>query len=126
MTISTQAFLAINVGASANDGTGDSLRAAFVKLNANFSNIGSIGFDAGNIAATGAVEVTGNVAFGGAIVNSGYQLYQPTANVAITANVNVSRVILAPKLITVPVGCNNTRFTFVLTATATLAVGLLC
>ncbi len=96
MTISTEAFLAINVGASANDGTGDSLRAAFIKINDNFSNISDIGFDAGNIAVTGAVEVTGNVAFGAAIVNSGYQLYQPTANIAITANVNVSRVILAP------------------------------
>ena len=39
MTISTEAFLAINVGASANDGTGDSLRAAFIKINDNFSNI---------------------------------------------------------------------------------------
>ena len=55
MTISTQAFLAINVGASANDGTGDSLRAAFIKLNANFSNIGSIGFDAGNVNVQGSL-----------------------------------------------------------------------
>ena len=89
MTISTEAFLAINVGASANDGTGDSLRAAFIKINDNFSNISDIGFDAGNIAVTGAVEVTGNVAFGAAIVNSGYQLYQPTANITVTANVNL-------------------------------------
>ena len=35
-------------------------------------------------------------------------------------------VTLAPKLTIVPVGCNNTRLTFVLTVTATLAVGLLC
>jgi hypothetical protein len=96
MTISTQTFLAVVTGASANDGTGDSLRAAFTKLNANFGYMGNVGFDAKNINATGAVEVAGNVAFAGAIVNSGYQLYQPTANIAVTANVNVSRVILAP------------------------------
>ena len=49
MTISTEEFLAVGVGASANDGTGDSLRAAFIKVNNNFSNISDIGFDAGNI-----------------------------------------------------------------------------
>ena len=45
MTISTEAFLAINVGASANDGTGDSLRAAFIKINDNFDQILAISLE---------------------------------------------------------------------------------
>ena len=55
MTISTETFLAVGVGSSANDGTGDSLRAAFVKVNSNFSNISDIGFDAANINVTGSL-----------------------------------------------------------------------
>jgi hypothetical protein len=62
MTISTEAFLAINVGASANDGTGDSLRAAFVKVNQNFANITDIGFDAGNISVQGALVLDNSLA----------------------------------------------------------------
>jgi len=96
MTITTEAFLAIGVGSSANDGTGDALRAAFIKVNNNFSNISDIGFDAGNINVTGSIEVAGNVDLGGATVYSGYQYYEPTANITLTANVNVSRVLLAP------------------------------
>ncbi len=55
MTITTEAFLAVGVGASANDGTGDSLRAAFVKVNQNFANIENIGFDAANINVSGSL-----------------------------------------------------------------------
>ena len=64
MTISTEQFIAVNVGASANDGTGDSLRDAFIKLNNNFANISDIGFDAGNISVQGGAEVAGNVVAG--------------------------------------------------------------
>ncbi len=39
----------VNVGTSANDGTGDSLRAAFVKVNQNFSNLYSAGQFTANI-----------------------------------------------------------------------------
>lgn len=56
MTISTQTFVAVNTGAVANDGSGDSLRQAFVKVNSNFSNISSSGFNAGNILAAGTVQ----------------------------------------------------------------------
>jgi hypothetical protein len=101
MTITTEAFLAVGVGASANDGTGDSLRAAFVKVNQNFSNISDIGFDAGNINVSGSVEIAGNITIGGAQINTGYQKYSPTANVAITANVDVSRIIITPTSATV-------------------------
>jgi len=96
MTITTESFLAVSVGASANDGTGDSLRAAFVKVNSNFSNIGAIGFDAGNVNITGSVDIAGYVDIGGATVYSGYQHYQPTGNITLTANTNVSHVTIAP------------------------------
>jgi hypothetical protein len=56
MTISTQTFVAVNTGTVANDGLGDSLRQAFVKVNSNFSNISSSGFNAGNILAAGTVQ----------------------------------------------------------------------
>lgn len=76
MTISTESFNAINVGASANDGTGDSLRQAFVKVNDNFDLIADTGFAAGNIDVGGAIEVddylsvTGNVILGNTYVPS--------------------------------------------------------
>ena len=101
MTITTEAFLAVGVGASTNDGTGDSLRAAFVKVNQNFSNISDIGFDAANINVSGSVEIAGNITIGGAQINTGYQKYSPTANIAITANVDVSRIIITPTSATV-------------------------
>lgn len=55
MTI-TQTFVAVNTGAVANDGSGDSLRQAFIKVNSNFSNISASGFNAGNIIAAGTVQ----------------------------------------------------------------------
>jgi len=61
MTISTEQFLSVNTGISANDGTGDSLRAAFIKVNENFDNMSTIGFDAGNINVGGSVEIFGNI-----------------------------------------------------------------
>lgn len=107
MTISTVTFLGVGVGTTANDGTGDDLRTAFQKVNANFGWISNTGFNAGNISATGEIDaatatVTGNVTAGGNLVraggsiDSGYQYYAITGNTSITANVNVSRVILDP------------------------------
>ena len=61
MTISTEQFISVNVGATANDGTGDSIRNAFIKINQNFANISDVGFDAGNITVAGAVEAVGNI-----------------------------------------------------------------
>lgn len=57
MTITTHEFTSINVGASANDGTGDELRTAFIKVNANFDYISNTGVTTGNISAT-AIEAT--------------------------------------------------------------------
>jgi hypothetical protein len=125
MTISTQTFLAVDVGASPNDGTGDSLRSAFIKVNANFDYMGNVGFDAANINVTGSVEIAGNISTGGANVtgsveiagnistggaqiNTGYQKYSPTANIAITANVDVSRIIITPTSTVVSYGANIT------------------
>lgn len=77
MTISTASFLSINVGASANDGTGDDLRTAFQKVDANFGWIGNTGFTAANISVTNEIDaVTANVS--GNITLSGS--YKPTSN----------------------------------------------
>lgn len=55
---------------------------------------------AGNVLSAGAVHnaltVNGTTTRAGATVDSSYQIYKPTANVSIQANVNVSRVIVAP------------------------------
>jgi hypothetical protein len=54
----------------------------------------------GNVLAAGAVvnvlTVNGTTTRAGATVDSSYQIYKPTANVSIQANVDVSRVIVAP------------------------------
>lgn len=54
----------------------------------------------GNVLAAGAVvnalAVNGTTTRAGATVDSSYQIYKPTANISIQANVNVSRVIVAP------------------------------
>lgn len=56
MTISTEQLIPVVVGASENDGTGDPLRDAFIKINDNFSAITDVGFVAGNIQIQGSVE----------------------------------------------------------------------
>ena len=108
MTISTQPFLTINVGTTANDGQGDDLRTAFIKVNDNFQYMGNTGFDAKNINVTGSIEIAGNILTSGAQINTGYQKYSPTANIAVTANVNVSRIILTPTGTVVSFGANIT------------------
>ena len=58
MTINTTAVFAnVFTGTVPNDGTGDSLLDAFVKVNGNFANINSIGLSAGNISITGSAEI---------------------------------------------------------------------
>lgn len=61
MTISTEQMVSVNVGSVANDGTGDDLRTAMIKLNNNFSNIEVIGFATGNIDVAGTIEVAENI-----------------------------------------------------------------
>lgn len=108
MTISTQSFLSINIGTTANDGTGDDLRTAFSKVNDNFQFMGNTGFDAKNINVTGSIEIAGNLITSGAQINTGYQKYSPTANIAVSANVDVSRIILTPTGTVVSFGANVT------------------
>lgn len=159
MTISTETFVVVNTGSSANDGTGDSIRAAFVKVNQNFANIENIGFDAGNINVNGSIECAGNIVaprfvgdgtflsnvvgtydstdvaaylptytgnlnsvsevttsgnlvvlggfatFGERVIG-GYQKYSPTANVEISANVDVSHIIITPTSLVPSFGAN--------------------
>lgn len=62
MTITTEQFIIINTGSVANDGTGDSLRAAFIKINDNFTNISDVGFDAGNVNVMGAMTLSNTLA----------------------------------------------------------------
>lgn len=106
MTISTQTFTTINVGTTANDGTGDDLRTAFIKVNDNFQYMGNTGFNAANINITGGADIAGTLSTSGALVNTGYQKYSPTANIRVTANVDVSRIILTPTGTVVSFGAN--------------------
>ena len=104
MTITTQSFTAINVGTSANDGTGDDLRTAFIKVNDNFQYMGNTGFNAGNIyAPTGTVQAAyfigdgsllTNVAGGGGgssnYSNVNVAAYLNTSGYNLYSNVNVA------------------------------------
>jgi hypothetical protein len=69
MTITTQSFTSINVGTTANDGTGDDLRTAFIKVNNNFQYMGNTGFNAGNILAAGTVQAAYFVGDGSQLTN---------------------------------------------------------
>lgn len=113
MTISTQQFNTINIGSSPNDGTGDNLRTAFNTVNQNFSNIGTIGFSAGNIVAAGNIVVAGAVQADGVIntgqqVETGYTQYKPVANVAVTVQPGTNRVLLHPTGTIISFGANVT------------------
>lgn len=61
-----------------------------------------------NISTLSALTVSGNLVTGGAKVEQGVQVYRPTANVAVSANVNVSRVLLAPTGTIISFGANVT------------------
>lgn len=58
MAITTRSFANVNVGSSANDGTGDDLRSAFIRVNENFSNIGSTGLSAANVVVTNTLGIS--------------------------------------------------------------------
>ena len=108
MTISTQPFIAVNVGTTANDGSGDDLRTAFIKVNDNFQYMGNTGFSAGNIAVNGSIEIAGTLTTNGAHVETGYRQLKPTANVAVTANVGTNRLLLHPTGTIISFGANVT------------------
>ena len=56
----------------------------------------------------GNATIDSNVIMGGATVYQGVQVYRPTANVAVTANVGISRVLLAPTGTIISFGANVT------------------
>jgi hypothetical protein len=85
MTISTEQMISVNVGSVANDGTGDDLRTAMIKINNNFSNIEVIGFATGNIEVGGAIEVAGNITVDGHL--------QVGANIVATGNVIAAKFV---------------------------------
>ena len=90
MTITTSQFIAVNVGATANDGTGDDLRTAFTKINDNFANISDVGYSAANISVTGDIVSVGNVTAanvtaGNAIATNFYGLIQTPTQSQITS-----------------------------------------
>ena len=90
MTITTSQFIAVNVGVTANDGTGDDLRTAFTKINDNFANISDVGYSAANISVTGDVVAVGNitaanVTAGNAIATNLYGLIQTPTQSQITS-----------------------------------------
>jgi len=104
MPITTTSFTSVNVGTSANDGTGDDLRTAFIKVNNNFQYMGNTGFNAGNIyAPTGTVQAAyfigdgsllTNVAGGGGgssnYSNVNVAAYLNTSGYNLYSNVNVA------------------------------------
>ena len=82
MPITTTSFTSVNVGTSANDGTGDELRIAFQKVNSNFSNISTVGFNSGNILASGNVQAVYFVGDGSQLTNIAPSNAYANANVA--------------------------------------------
>jgi hypothetical protein len=82
MPITTQPFISVNVGTSANDGTGDELRVAFQKVNSNFSNISTSGFNSGNILVSGNVQAVYFVGDGSQLTNIAASNAYGNANVA--------------------------------------------
>jgi hypothetical protein len=82
MPITTTSFTSVNVGTSANDGTGDELRNAFIKVNSNFSNISTVGFNSGNILVSGNVQAVYFVGDGSQLVNVSSSNAYANANVA--------------------------------------------
>jgi hypothetical protein len=85
MTISTEQMVSVNVGSAANDGTGDDLRTAMIKLNNNFGNIEVIGFATGNIEVGGTIEAAGNITVDGHL--------QVGANIVAVGNVIASKFV---------------------------------
>lgn len=56
MTITTQSFTLVNTGGSANDGTGDNIRDAFIAMNNNLNGF-TTGISVGNLIASGSIVV---------------------------------------------------------------------
>ena len=83
------------------------------RVNSGFvGNVGTVitgaGISGNTLTISGTSTLSGNLVTGGAKADQGVQVYRPTANVAVTANVNVSRVLLAPTGTIISFGANVT------------------
>lgn len=88
MTITTETFNLVYPGASANDGTGDSLREAFIKVNENFTNMEDVGFESGNINVTGDIVVSGSITASSLVLSGDPDLL--SGNVTVGQNLSVN------------------------------------
>lgn len=79
----SETFILVNTGLTEDDGTGDTLRAAFTKVNSNFSNIAAIGFQAGNVVASGKTVFAQNFIGNTLTIDS-------TVNLGANANVKIN------------------------------------
>ena len=97
----TSSFQTINVGAAPNDGTGDDLRDAFIKVNSNFSNITSIGENVGNLLVTGFANIAGNLNIFGSINVLGNIYYaNVTSNITTYTTLSLSSTLDSTSTIT--------------------------
>lgn len=94
MTITTSQLISVNIGTSANDGTGDPLRTAFSKINSNFSNIQSIGVSVGNLIVSGGLTLNGITWGGPSLV---------AANITLSGSISGNTILSAPSV----AGTNN-------------------
>ena len=107
MTISTSNYVAINIGSTANDGTGDNLRTAFNKLNQNFANWQAVGIPTQNVVASGVVQATyligdgsniSNVGIGATYSNVNCAAYLSSVNIVPYSNVNVAAYLTSQNI----------------------------
>ena len=98
----TYSYSIVNVGGSPNDGTGDGLRNAFIKINENFANINTGLFLVGNVT-TGTLDVSSAAtvnsltvnavsALGGNLVVAGNAVIQQSTAISgiVTANSGIA------------------------------------
>lgn len=82
------AIQTINLGTYANDGTGDDLRTAFEKVNANFTELNTLTITGGINLGTGASIFAGTVASPATGDNLSFKTLVGGPNIAITSNSN--------------------------------------
>lgn len=82
------AIQTINLGTYANDGTGDDLRTAFLKVNANFAELNTLTITGGTNLGTGTAVFAGNVASPATGDNLAFKTLVSGPNITITNNDN--------------------------------------
>ena len=91
----------ITIGAVPNDGTGDPLRTAFTKVNANFTELYAADLVPGPTGATGPIGVTGPTGFDFSLILTDskvgtYTLELTDKNKMISISSNVSSLVVVP------------------------------